>query len=193
MEIGVRPRWGTGILFALENYRYPLPAKIFYWDPRKFFELLLRRSASRVRYPLPRRISARPAFFRRSIKPVIQTNLCGVDAVEAVVEYKRPAGHDSPGTRSSKAAGLELIVKADEHVLGLHAPVLGERPFESSADCPRGGGFAARGRNEPIAASSANALIQDRSLGPIRVRGQGYGTQKQRPFASARSGSMPLS
>ena len=36
----------------------------------------------------------------------------------------------------------------------------------SSADCPGGGGFAARGRNEPVAASGGSALIEDRSLGP---------------------------
>lgn len=108
-------------------------------------------------------------FFARSIELVIQTNLRGVDAVEAVVEDKRPARHDIPGTGSCKAASLEImIVKADEHVFALHAPVWGKRPFDSSADCPRGGGFAARGRNEPIAASSGggSALIEDRSLGP---------------------------
>ncbi len=108
-------------------------------------------------------------FFARSIEPVIQTKLKGVDVVEAVVEDKRPARHDvrRTGRGSRKAAGPEIMIaKADEHVLAFHAPVLGERPFESSADCPRGGGFAARGRNEPVAAYSHLALIEDRSLGP---------------------------
>jgi hypothetical protein len=90
-----------------------------------------------------------------------------VDAVETVVEDKRPARHDGAGSGGRKAAGLEImIVKADEHVLALHAPIWGECPFDSSAGCPRGGGFAARGRNEPIAASGGNTLIEDRSLGP---------------------------
>ena len=54
-----------------------------------------------------------------------------MDAVETVVEDKRPARHDGAGSGGRKAAGLEImIVKADEHVLALHAPIWGECPFE---------------------------------------------------------------
>src|SRR5262245_36903842 len=91
-----------------------------------------------------------------------------MDAAEAVVEAKRSAGQDGPGRGCHRAAGLEpaTVVEADEHVLALDAPALGKCPFKSAADRPRRDGFAARGRDQPVAASNGGVLarIEDRSL-----------------------------
>ena len=68
-----------------------------------------------------------------------------MDAAEGVVEAKRSAWQGGPGGGCYRAAGLEstMVTKRDEHVLGLDTPALGERPFESAADRPSGGGVAA--------------------------------------------------
>src|SRR5712671_4277452 len=91
-----------------------------------------------------------------------------MDAVEAVVEAKRSAGQDGPGRGCHGAAGLEpaTVIEANEHVLALDAPALGECPFKSAADRPRRDGFAVRGRDQPVAASNGGVLarIEDRSL-----------------------------
>src|SRR5258708_37733828 len=91
-----------------------------------------------------------------------------MDAVEAVVEAKRSAGQDGPGRGCHRPAGLEpaTVVEADKHVLALDAPALGECPFKSAADCPRGDGFAVRSRDQPVAASNGGVLARtaDRSL-----------------------------
>src|ERR1700730_10095392 len=90
-----------------------------------------------------------------------------MDAAEGVVEAKRSARHGVSGGSCYRAAGLEpiMVAKGDEHVLALDAPTWGECPFDSAADRPGGGGVAARGRNEPVAASDGSVLarIDDRS------------------------------
>src|SRR5215471_17591584 len=83
-----------------------------------------------------------------------------MDAVEAVTEAKRSAGQDGPGRGCHRAAGLEpaTVVEADEHVFALDAPALGECPFKSAADCPRGDGYHA----VPIADLRAPQHVKDR-------------------------------
>src|SRR5260370_38219536 len=85
-----------------------------------------------------------------------------MDAVEAVVEAKRSAGQDGPGRGCHGAAGLEpaTVIEANAHVLALDAPALGECPFKSAADCPRGDGFAVRSRDQPVAASNGGVLAR---------------------------------
>src|SRR5262245_46047331 len=118
--------------------------------------------AARARHELLRSVSAVAA------EAIVQAHLGSVDAVEAVVKAKRSAGKDGPRRGCHRAAGLEpaTVVEADEHVLALDAPALGECPFKSAADRPRGNGLAARGGDQPVAASNGGVLarIEHRSL-----------------------------
>jgi hypothetical protein len=97
-----------------------------------------------------------------------------MDTAEGGVEAKRSARQDRPGGCCHWAAALEPMTtgKGDEHVLALDTPILGECPFQPTAQCPGGDGAAARGRDEPIAASSGSVLarINDRRLSGKRRR-----------------------
>src|SRR5262245_42839927 len=81
-----------------------------------------------------------------------------------MVEAKRSTRHGVACVILCSTAGLESgIVEQDGHILGFDAPTWGECPFDSAAECPRGGGVAACGRNGPVAASIGSARIDDRT------------------------------
>src|SRR5258708_12557304 len=119
-----------------------------------------------------------------------------MDAVEAVVEAKRSAGQDGPGRGCHRPAGLEpaTVVEADKHVLALDAPALGECPFKSAADCPRGDGFAVRSRDQPVAASNGGVLapIEDRSPNSNKTAATLAVKQPARPSAPHPARYPPL-
>src|SRR4051812_46258990 len=79
---------------------------------------------------------------RHAAEPVVQSDLRGMNAAEAVVEAKRPAGDRIPRGSDGRSASLKAAVVAqrDEHVLGLDGPALEQWPFNSAAECPGGDG-----------------------------------------------------
>ena len=67
-------------------------------------------------------------------EPIVYADLRGMDAVQLMGEAILPRRHQRRDAGGASAG--HFVVQADEHVLSLDAPVVGERPFEAAAERP---------------------------------------------------------
>ena len=95
-----------------------------------------RRVSERSLVENPRRgPSVRSVRDPRTAKPIIQSDLRGVDTGKFVIKAKLPTPYRRSGSKAREATRCAnvTISKANEHVLGFDTPVPGESPFKAAA------------------------------------------------------------